>query len=594
MAGGEYALDLAVAAARRALALSRYGAGTSTRSSAPASPSTTAPDEFTLEPATAALVRKALGARNALVFDVVNACAGMLNGIWVLQGLIRSGAIRRGMVVSGEQNMPLAETATREVRHSLDRQLAALTLGDAGAALILDGSPDDRAGFHRLDLVTGAKHDHYCHSQPVAARPRRHPDHQGARPAAQGQRALPRLPQAGPRRHRLDVRRPPPRHPAPGLGARDRQGHPGGRAPPGLRHAADVFRSIAEHYGNTTTTSHFVALHDLILRGEVASRAQRPARQRRLGDRHLPRHLTLDDLPERYRAAVRGGAAVRRCRIESLGVSLPRRSWRPFRKGSVGHAVAAGQRCLRNTRHRPADVGVLVNAGVHRDGHVCEPAIAAYIQHRLGINVEFQGRPTLSFDLLNGGCGMLNAAHVVAAQMAAGLVGVGMVVASEANSDRRPDPGYPYPASGAALLLDLSPRRDAGFGAFAFETREEDADLYTSVVSLARSGDGSSCAGRRARGGVASAAGRAVERSPGAGRASAGTRSTWSSRPRSRPASWRGCPGRSACRATRWPTSPPSLPDTLSTSIFLALHRLLSTAPPAPGTWSSCWPSARA
>jgi hypothetical protein len=49
----------------------------------------------------------------------------MLNGIWVLQGLIRGGSATCGMVVSGEQNMPLAETAAREMRHSFDGQLAA-------------------------------------------------------------------------------------------------------------------------------------------------------------------------------------------------------------------------------------------------------------------------------------------------------------------------------------------------------------------------------------------------------------------------------------------------------------------------------------
>ena len=32
----------------------------------------------------------------------------MINGIWVLQGLIRAGVARCGMVVSGEHNMPLA------------------------------------------------------------------------------------------------------------------------------------------------------------------------------------------------------------------------------------------------------------------------------------------------------------------------------------------------------------------------------------------------------------------------------------------------------------------------------------------------------
>jgi len=173
---------------------------------------------------------------------------------------------------------------------------------------------------------------------------------------------------------------------------------------------------------------------------------------------------------------------VRRCRIESLGVSPPRRGL--LRWGSLKHAVVAGKRCLAASRYRPADVAVLVNAGVHRDGHVCEPAIACYVQHALGINIDFHGRRTLSFDLLNGGVGMLNAAHLLTAQMLAGDLQAGMVVASEANGDRRPDPQSTFAASGAALLLDLSPRNGAGFGTFVFDTHEEHADLYTAVVSL--------------------------------------------------------------------------------------------------------------
>lgn len=174
---------------------------------------------------------------------------------------------------------------------------------------------------------------------------------------------------------------------------------------------------------------------------------------------------------------------MRRVRIESLGVSLPRR-W-PFRTGSVGHAVAAGRRCLGASRLRPADVGVLVSAGVCRDRHVAEPAIAAYVQRRLGINVEFQGRPTLSFDLLNGGCGMLNAVQVVAALLQTGRAEAGIVVSGEANSDRRPDAASVVARSGAALLLDLAPRAGKGFGAFVFRTHEEAAGLFGTVVSLA-------------------------------------------------------------------------------------------------------------
>lgn len=174
---------------------------------------------------------------------------------------------------------------------------------------------------------------------------------------------------------------------------------------------------------------------------------------------------------------------MRRCRIESLAVSPPRKTF--LRWGSVKHAVHAGKKCLERSIYNPNDVSVLVNSGVHRDGHVCEPAIAAYVQHGLGINVEFQGRRTLSFDLLNGACGMLNAAQVVSALIEAGEARVGMVVSSEANADASPDPSYLFPNSGAAALLDASPLRNVGFGKFVFQTHEEHLDLFASTVSLA-------------------------------------------------------------------------------------------------------------
>lgn len=175
---------------------------------------------------------------------------------------------------------------------------------------------------------------------------------------------------------------------------------------------------------------------------------------------------------------------MRRCRIESLGASLPRRHL--LRWGSVRHAVEAGRRCLEASHHRKADIGLLINAGIHRDHHICEPAMAVFIQHRLGINIEFQQRGTLAFDLQNGGCGMLDAAQVVAAQLQSGEIEAGLVVASEANPDRHPDPDLACPASGVALLLDQSPWSDRGFGEFAFHTRDEYADAYTSLVSLSQ------------------------------------------------------------------------------------------------------------
>lgn len=173
---------------------------------------------------------------------------------------------------------------------------------------------------------------------------------------------------------------------------------------------------------------------------------------------------------------------MQRIRIESIGVIFPRKGI--FKFGSLNHAVKAGRNCLKASHYHSMDVQVLINTGIHRDGPYAEPAFATFIQNKLGINTEFQGRQTLSFDLQNSGCGMLNAAHVLSTMIQSGAVQAGMVISSEANSDRSPDPSYTYPKSSAAILLDVSPLSSKGFGSFVFRTFEEYFDLYGSIVSL--------------------------------------------------------------------------------------------------------------
>ena len=55
-----------------------------------------------LEPPLSVSLKEALGARRAMSFDISNACAGMMTGVFILNDLIRQGRVRRGMVVSGE------------------------------------------------------------------------------------------------------------------------------------------------------------------------------------------------------------------------------------------------------------------------------------------------------------------------------------------------------------------------------------------------------------------------------------------------------------------------------------------------------------
>ena len=301
VAVGEYAADLALKAAERALAMSRYKAADLDAIICTSISKHHRPDEFSLEPATAVVIRRALGAGKALVFDVVNACAGMLNGIWVLQGLIRSGSAKCGMVVSGEHNMPLAETAAREMRHSFDDQLAALTLGDCGAAVILDASTDDGVGFHWLDLVTGAKHDHFCYSQPskrgrggilitkARALQRKGAEHfpfylKQALDASGW--SLDDVHHAIP--HQVSVR-------AVQNGIKVVQRFMGTELP-------DYFLCCAEKYGNTTTTSHFLAMHEFILRGTIQSHQNVLLISGASGIVISHATFTFDDFPARYRA----------------------------------------------------------------------------------------------------------------------------------------------------------------------------------------------------------------------------------------------------------------------------------------------------
>ena len=63
-------------------------------------------------------LKETLGARRAMSFDISNACAGMMTGVFIVNDLIRQGRIRRGMVVSGEYIYNWASTPPVRSRRS--------------------------------------------------------------------------------------------------------------------------------------------------------------------------------------------------------------------------------------------------------------------------------------------------------------------------------------------------------------------------------------------------------------------------------------------------------------------------------------------
>ena len=124
-----------------------------------------------LEPATACGVHQRLGlSADCLIYDVSNACLGLLNGMLQVANMIELGQIRAGLVVGTESSRQLVETTIEKLnqdesltRSDVKRAVASLTIGSASCAVvitdrelsqtdnrILGGTCQADTAFHRL------------------------------------------------------------------------------------------------------------------------------------------------------------------------------------------------------------------------------------------------------------------------------------------------------------------------------------------------------------------------------------------------------------------------------------------------------------
>ncbi len=168
---GEDAYTLALGAARDALAHAGIGAGDLDMLLVSSISRHVGGMRVQIEPPVSVSLKEALGARRAISIDISNACAGMLTGVFILDDLVRQGRIRRGMVVSGEYISELGRNAAQEVRDVLSDQLPSLTLGDAGAAAIVERAPDGAAGIEVAGFTTVARHSRLCVAFPATIGP---------------------------------------------------------------------------------------------------------------------------------------------------------------------------------------------------------------------------------------------------------------------------------------------------------------------------------------------------------------------------------------------------------------------------------------
>jgi 3-oxoacyl-[acyl-carrier-protein] synthase III len=124
-----------------------------------------------LEPATAAMVHQKLElSESCRVFDLSNACLGLMSGIEQAASMIEAGMIKKALLVSGENATALLEETIQYLnsdqsltRKSIKKYVANLTIG-SGAVAMLISQKDQRAAFEILGSLssTDSSHNHLC------------------------------------------------------------------------------------------------------------------------------------------------------------------------------------------------------------------------------------------------------------------------------------------------------------------------------------------------------------------------------------------------------------------------------------------------
>jgi len=162
-----------------------------------------------------------------------------------------------------------------------------------------------------------------------------------------------------------------------------------------------------------------------------------------------------------------------------------RRPGRVFGRGARHLSDAAAATCLRRSDRHADELDLLVHTGIYKDANTAEPALAAIVHEDIGANATSPPRRghhgTFSFDVANGGCGVVTALELVDAFVGPGSAQLAMVVAGDADPSPYTTHGYPFAPAGGALLV-AHRAGGPGFVRFAQRTFAGDAELFTSEL----------------------------------------------------------------------------------------------------------------
>ncbi|GHO83340.1 non-ribosomal peptide synthetase [Dictyobacter formicarum] len=489
----EFSLEIAIQAVADCLANSKYQPGDIDMIVCGNISRCNAPLQFTFEPGTAIQIKQHFGFTNAIVLDVSNACTGLFTAAYVVDAFIRTGLIRRGIAVSGEYISHLSLTAQKEIESFMDSRLACLTVGDGGAALIMERSPNQKLGFHEFEMYTLGHYSEACIGKATDQ------PHGGAIMYTDAVTvSAVNLKQAVSHAGMIMERTQWPKEAFQHIIVHQTSNTTINDVPREINKyfgeefckQESVINNIAER-GNTATTTHMIALMDSIRSNRIQPGDNAIFGITGSGATIGTAIYTFDDLPERIRQREAGTytptkvapgeafvsrlPANRRVQIARIG-TIP--STAQIEKKTLELIQAAAERCLADISYDRSEIDLLIYSGVYRDDFLCEPAVAALVEGRLGINADIetqQDKKTFALDILNGGLGTLNACHASIGLIQAQRAHKALIVASEIENNRE---SYPteladIEETGSALLLEASPDGTTGFGHFVFKSFAE-------------------------------------------------------------------------------------------------------------------------
>lgn len=457
-----------------------------------------------LEPSTSIKLRKDFGFANAMAFDITNACAGMFTGVYIVNALLKTGAIRRGMVVSGEYITHLTKNAQKEMVNFMDTRLACLTLGDAGAAVILEKGTDNKSGFQEIDFQTFGRYSPFCiakvsdqggwimHTDSVNL------TDVGIKSGAEF--ALEVLQKAGwaPDNFQHVIL-----HQTSRMTLKGARNEINNLLNDTILHDGNTIDNLEER-GNTASTSHFVALDDYIRNNRIHSGDRVVFGISASGLTSGTALYVFDDLPDRIRRKESGKdhnqketlsqipkretkADYLGIRIESVG-TIPESEQN--KKESLELLVGAATNCLEKSSYKCKDIGLLIHSGVYRSEYLLEPAFAALLAGKLNMNAAIsdpENKKTFAFDIFNGSMGFLNSCYIAQQMIAAGNFETAMIVATEIENNAAlfPDKLLGVRETASAIILDTHPIKGKGFSRFRFNYHTESINAYTAHCATA-------------------------------------------------------------------------------------------------------------